>query len=185
MSGGGLKLRDVSKLADSRSVFEFEVPVSALPGVPPEFGHDEGSRIRVSVRFGREQGLARADLGLEGRLQTVCQRCMQRMTLPVNAQAAVLVVGSEHEADSAPPGWETFLAAEGRLSLEALAAEELLLALPIVPLHAEAEECAGLQQPETKVAAIDEPAAGAAGSTTRPFADLRELLNSRKGTPDT
>ena len=185
MSGGGLKLRDVSKLADSRSAFEFEVPVSALPGLPPEFMHDGSSRMQVAVRFGREQGLARADLNLEGQLQTVCQRCMQRMTLPVHAQTSVLVVASESEADSAPPGWETFLAPEGRLSLEALAAEELLLALPIVPLHAAAEECAGTQQPETVAAATEDPAAGDSGSTTRPFADLRELLKSRKGTPDT
>ena len=47
----------------------------------------------------------------------------------------MLLVGSEREAEEAPVGWETYLAPEGRLSLAALVAEELLLALPIVPLH--------------------------------------------------
>jgi len=180
MSGGGLKLRDVGKLADSRAVFEFETPVSALPGLPPEFKSDGDPLVRVQVCFGREQALARAEIRLEAQLQLICQRCMQRMPLPVRTDSRVLVVESEREADEVPTGWETYLAPEGRLSLEALAAEELLLALPIVPLHEAGEACVNEQPvPETPPA----HAAGA-GNTTRPFADLRELLQVRGKGPE-
>ena len=174
MSGGALKLRDVRKLADTRAAFDFEVRVAELPGLPPDLGARDG-QLKVQVRFGREQGFAIADVSLSARLQVTCQRCMAPMPLTVQAHSPVLVVESEREAEDAPVGWETFLAPEGRLSLEALAAEELLLALPIVPLHEAAAACAQLES--VARAARSAPAAvEEASATARPFADLKALL---------
>ena len=78
---------------------------------------------------------------------------------------------------------ETFLAPDGRLSLAALVAEELLLALPIVPVHRTSAACQPLLAARP-IGALDEakdpsgvgaaPADGAA--VARPFADLRALL---------
>jgi uncharacterized protein len=173
MSGGALKLHDVRKLADSRAAFEFDVPLRELPGLPAELGAADAG-VHVQVRFGREQGYATADVRLNARLQITCQRCMQPMPLSVQAHSPVLVVDSEQQAEEAPPGWETFLAPDGRLSLETLVAEELLLALPIVPLHAAGETCAALEAeaPGTQTASAENEAQG----TVRPFADLRALL---------
>jgi uncharacterized protein len=176
MSGGALKLRDVRKLADSRAAFEFEIPVAQLPAMPPEFGAGDG-QVQAQVRFGREQGFAVADVELRAQLQVTCQRCMAPMQLTVAARSPVLVVETEREAEEAPAGWETFLALEGRLSLAALVAEEVLLAIPIVPLHDAGSGCTAA----TPVAAVATPAGPAAaaveeGATVRPFADLKALL---------
>lgn len=174
MSGGGLKLRDVRKLADTRAAFEFEVPVASLPGLPSDLGAGNG-QVQVQVRFGREQGFAIADVVLSATLQVTCQRCMAPMPLTVRAHSPVLVVESEREAEEAPAGWETFLAPEGRMSLEALAAEELMLALPIVPLH---DVGAGCNAAESVAGATHHApsAAEEAVATARPFADLKTLL---------
>jgi len=175
MSGGASKLRDVRKLADTRAGLDFEVPVAELPGLPPELSAGDG-RVQVELRFGREQGFAVADVTLRARLQAICQRCMGPMSLTVQHRSPVMMVESEREAENAPAGWETFLAPEGRLNLAALAAEELLLAVPVVPLHGTDSPCAaGIEaRPERAAAA---PAQEAAPSgTARPFADLRALL---------
>jgi uncharacterized protein len=174
MPGAALKLRDVRKLAESRAAFEFEMPVSELPGVPPDLLASDGL-VQVQLRFGREQGFAIADIQLRARLQVICQRCMAPMPLELDTNSPVVVVESEHEAEGAPAGWETFLAPEGRLSLAALAAEELRLAVPIVPLHGAGSPCMSAQ------AAAASAAAQQAGpmqesATARPFADLRTLL---------
>src|SRR5579871_5376225 len=134
MSGGASKLRDVRRLAETRAEFDFDWDVTRLPGVPSELSSG-GGRVQAKLRFGREQGFAVADVELHARLQVTCQRCMGPMPLVVNTRSAVLLVESEREAEEAPAGWETFLAPEGRLDLWALAAEELLLAMPIVPMH--------------------------------------------------
>jgi uncharacterized protein len=176
MSGSALKLRDARKLADSRAAFEFEIAVAELPDIPPEFGAGNG-QVQAQVRFGREQGFAVADVELRAQLQVICQRCMSPMPLTVESHSPVLVVETEREAEEAPVGWETFLAPEGRLSLAALVAEEVLLAIPIVPLHDAGAGCA----PATPDTAAETPAGTSAaaveeGATVRPFADLRALL---------
>jgi uncharacterized protein len=173
MSGGGLKLHDVRKLADARASFDFDVPLRELSGVPPEVG-GSGGRVRAQLRFGREQGFAIADVSLDAQLQLICQRCMAPMPLTLHARSPVLVVESEREDEDAPAGWETFLAPEGRLSLTGLVAEELLLALPIVPLHELGEACAAVESPAVDTRAPK--AAEESGGTLRPFADLKALL---------
>ena len=179
MSGGALKLREVRKLADSRAAFEFEIPVAELPDIPPEFGAGNGL-VQAQVRFGREQGFAVADVELRAQLQVVCQRCMAPMPLTVESHSPVLVVETEREAEEAPAGWETFLAPEGRLSLAALVAEEVLLAIPIVPLHDAGPSCAAAA-PDAVAATPAGPEAAAIeeGATVRPFADLKALLERR------
>jgi uncharacterized protein len=176
MSGGALKLREVRKLADSRAAFEFEIPVAELPDMPPEFGSGDG-KVQAQLRFGREQGFAVADVELRAQLQVICQRCMAPMQLTVEARSPVLVVETEREAEEAPAGWETFLAPEGRLSLAALVAEEVLLAIPIVPLHDAGLGCAATK-PAAAVATPAGPKTAAVeeGATVRPFADLKALL---------
>jgi uncharacterized protein len=101
------------------------------------------------------------------------------MPVPIETSSPVLLIESEADAEAAPVEWETYLAAEGRLSLAALAAEELLLALPVVPLHADSSACeasAG-RAPAARDAEPAAQSAPATEATTRPFADLRALLD--------
>jgi uncharacterized protein len=172
MPGGALKLRDAGKLADAGAAFEFDLPLSELPGVPAGIGA-RGDRAAVRLQFAREQGFPLAQVDLRVRLALTCQRCMGPMLLELAVQSSVLVVDSEREAAECPAGWETFLAPEGRLSLVGLVAEELLLAMPIAPRHAPGEACAGFSTPERGEQA---PCAIPAPATVRPFAGLRALI---------
>ena len=177
MSGGAAKLRDVRKLADSRAVFELDFPLPQMPGLPAEFASGGGS-VRARLSFGREQGFAMAHVELTAQLAVTCQRCLSPLRLQVQCDSPVLIVESEREAEQAPAGWETFLAAEGRVDFAALVAEELLLALPIVPLHEDPSECSQSNVLETASVrdAVAAAAPNAEAATTRPFADLRALL---------
>jgi uncharacterized protein len=174
MPGGASKLRDVRKLSDARASLDLDVPVAQLAALPAELIAG-GGPLHVQVQFGREQGQMVAQLTLRGQLELVCQRCMGPMPWRVDTSSRVLLIESESEADGAPAEWETYLAAEGRLSIEALAAEELLLALPIVALHEPGTVCAAgasqdAQEPEPETREQ---------VTARPFEDLRALLDQR------
>jgi uncharacterized protein len=179
MPGGASKLRDVRKLADARATIDLDIPVAELPGLPVELICGS-AQVHAHLQFGREQGFMVAQVGLRAQLKLVCQRCMGPMPMPIETSSPVLLIESEAEAEAAPVEWETYLAADGRLSLAALAAEELLLALPVVPLHADSGACeASAGRP---LAARDaEPAAPTQGASAqamvRPFADLRALLD--------
>jgi uncharacterized protein len=154
-----------------------DIPVAELPGLPAELVCSSGE-LHARVQFGREQGFMVAQVALRGQVELICQRCMGSMPLPIESSSPVLLVESEADAEAAPVEWETYLAAEGRLSLAALAAEELLLSLPVVPLHADGGCDVGAVQPAAlHPAAVPDPAQTAAQPTTRPFADLRALLD--------
>jgi uncharacterized protein len=136
-------------------------------------------QVHAHVQFGREQGFMVAQVALRAQLELICQRCMGPMRLPIETSSPVLLVESEADAEAAPVEWETYLAAEGRLSVAALAAEELLLALPVVPLHADSDACVAAGKPPAAPDAQPAPQAQPAGeqATVRPFADLRALLD--------
>jgi uncharacterized protein len=188
------KLRDVRKLADSRAVIDLDVALTALPDFPADYVAGGGS-VKAHLVFGREQGFAMARVELQAQLSSTCQRCLGSLPLNVQASSPVLIVESQQEAESAPAGWETFLAPEGRLVLEALIGEELLLALPIVPVHEQSSACEPLAAaqaegvapqadaaPGDARAAAEEASAQGTQGTVRPFADLRALLE-RAGKP--
>jgi uncharacterized protein len=169
MPGGWSKVRDVSRLAETRAEFDFDIPVAELPGIPSDVA-EAGGTVRALVRFERDQGFAVAEIEVHGAAQAVCQRCMRPMTLPVHARSRVAVVESDVGADGVPPGWDTYLAPDAQLELAALVAEEVLLALPIVALH-EQDDCA------SGASAAERQDEAAPEERTRPFADLRALLD--------
>jgi uncharacterized protein len=179
MPGGASKLRDVRKLADARATLDLDIPVAELPGLPVEL-ISRGGQVHAQLHFGREQGFMVAQVALRGQLELICQRCMGPMPVPIETSSPVLLIESEADAEAAPVEWETYLAAEGRLSFEALAAEELLLALPVVPLHADSSACEA-SAGRSAQARAGEPAPPPQGAsdqaTARPFADLRALLD--------
>lgn len=172
MPGGASKLHDVRKLADTRATLDLDIPVAQLPGLPDEIVSGS-AQVHARLQFGRERGYMVAQVALSGQLALICQRCMGPMALRIDVSSPVLLLESEAEAEGAPADWETHLAAEGRLSLEALAAEELLLALPIVPLHADPGSCIGAAEAASQAA---RGAAAAPAATARPFEGLRSLL---------
>ena len=174
MPNGWSKARDLAKLAEMRAQFEFEIPLGDLPGIPEEFSLAEGP-VQLWLQFGRERGLAVAHIRLNAVLKPLCQRCLGEMRVAIAADSHLVLVDSEAQVAVVPEEFETFLASEGRCTLASLAAEELLLSLPIVPRHASGERC---------VAGGAAPSASAAKTpveeTQRPFADLRALLERAK-----
>jgi len=174
MPEGWSKVRELAKLADMHAHFELEIPVGDLPGIPEEFSLAEGP-VRAVLRFGREQGRAVAHVTLNAVLTPVCQRCLGAMRMPVAADSRLALLESEAQAADVPEEYESFLAPDGQCTLSALVAEELLLALPIVPRHGAGEPCGAGEAVEVTPAARS-----GATETQRPFAGLRALLERAK-----
>jgi len=159
---------EVERLADGGADLDFTVPLAELSGLRLGRASVAGS-VHGRVRFGHEAGVAVAELTLNGTATLVCQRCMQPMELPIHSVVRVGLVGSEAEIARVSEDLEPMLAPGGRISIGELVTEEMLLSLPIVPLHGSDAGCGAAS-----------PAAGAPGraaeATHRPFAHLDELL---------
>ncbi len=171
MSEPWSQLSDVDRLADRQAEVAFDIPLSRLPRVQAQIAGAEGT-VHGVARFRRDAGHRVADLEMEGEAKLVCQRCLAPMTWPLASETRVAILANEREADSVPQELETLHAPDDRIRVADLVEEELLLTLPLVPLHESAEECKAVQD---EVPAPDEEAAPAP-ETQKPFERLGELL---------
>ena len=160
---------DVDRLARGEAEIAFDVPVAELPRLRSRIA-GVGGNVRGTARFGRRSGFAVVELSIAGKVALQCQRCMQPMESSVDGTTQVALILAEADAAQVPEELEPVLAREGRISAGELVEEELLLALPIVPLHEELSECA--------VPASAPLVAGEAPEhvTQRPFEGLGDLL---------
>lgn len=92
-----------------------------------EFYRDNRGRARI-------KGQVRADLVLE------CQRCLEAMVLPVDAELDLAVIQVPEEADRLPESCDPVWVEEDTMRLLDLVEDELLLAIPQVPRH-EPDSC--------------------------------------------
>jgi uncharacterized protein len=166
MSAGWSKRRDIDPLADGQIRIDFEIPLSEFARLRLRPGD---TQMAIGhVQFSRDQGFVAADLAVRASVPLTCQRCLKPMRVGVDSRSRVMLIGTEDEADRVPAGIETVLALERRVSVRDLAEEELLLAVPIVPLHEDPREC----DPGQRTVADPQ----ARPNVQRPFERLGELL---------
>lgn len=171
MSEPWSQLSDVDRLADRQADVAFDIPLSRLPRVQAQIAGAQGA-VHGVAHFRREAGYRVAELEMEGEAKLVCQRCLAPMTWPLASETRVAILANEREADGVPQEVETVHAPDDRIRVADLVEEELLLTLPLVPLHESAEECKAVQN---EVPAPEEEAAPAP-ETQKPFERLGELL---------
>ena len=169
MSPPWSKLLDVERLAETRAGIDFAVPLAELPRLRSRLASVEGN-VRGHVHFVREAGVAVAELTMSGTARLACQRCLEAMEVAVESQVRVGLIAAEADMGRVPEDLEPMLAPEGRVSIGELVEEELLLALPIVPLHEDAGQCAVASATPLVTDQQEEP------TTHRPFERLGELL---------
>ncbi|MGH8181856.1 MAG: YceD family protein [Steroidobacteraceae bacterium] len=163
---------DVDRLAHAEVMIDFDVPLAELPRLKARIAGIGGS-VHGVARFGRQSRFAVVELSLTGKATLQCQRCMQAMELPVDGTTHVALILAEADAADVPGDLEPVLAREGRISAGELVEEELLLALPIVPLHEDLRACAVATSAPLVAQQAPEPV------TQRPFAGLDELLRHK------
>jgi uncharacterized protein len=97
---------------------------------------DEAGGVHVDLVF--ERGEGQEVFLMHGRLRAdlhlTCQRCLEGMDLTLEASPWFILVKSDASRDTLEDQPD-FLVADKPLSLSALVEDELLLALPMVPMH--------------------------------------------------
>ena len=158
----------MDRLADGGADVDFAVPLAELSGLRSKLASVTGS-VHGRVNFKREANVAVAQLALSGVATLECQRCMRPMQVPLDTVVRVGLIAREADVGQVPADLEPVLAAGGRISIGELITEEMLLTLPIVPLHGEGEQCRAAPAPGMVPEHVGE-------ATHKPFARLAELL---------
>jgi uncharacterized protein len=160
------------ELAGRAATLERRLGLSQLPRLVAA-GALDGTQVTARLEFGTFEGRATIDVQVDGDVVLACQRCLRPCACAVDEQASLVVVTSDQD-EEVPGGYEPLLGDAERLSVVEVIEEQVLLGLPLVPMHATAADCGAAA---AALAADEDPAAD---ETQRPFANLRELLDKGK-----
>jgi uncharacterized protein len=160
---------DCAHLADDAVVLERVYPLGDLPRLQDVLADPRGS-VHAHFAFAKlGAGRAGATVAVKATPQLVCQRCMQGFAFAA-AGSSEIEFSSASGGVAADSPREVYETDDGLVSLRDLAEEELLLALPIVAMHAP-QACAHAPVDEAADEIQDE-----SGDRTRPFTGLQDLL---------
>jgi len=145
--------------------FESVLPLAAMPRLKDSLVDTEGV-ARVAIEFGRDAlRVPYVEVGIEAELPLLCQRSLQRFLLPVRMVQRLGLVASEADEAALPPDYEALVVPEdGGLRPAELVEDELILAVPVVPVA-----------PGTEAMERDWPASADEAAAASPFAALAAL----------
>lgn len=113
-----------------------EIFISELKALSPEFKSQPHETVSVDLTFSLDkEGYCCITGEITTRLALICQRCLQPMVFELKSEVLVSPIASDEEAKQLPERYEPLLVLEGEVTLAEWIAEELHLALPLVPRH--------------------------------------------------
>lgn len=126
---------DPWRVVDNRAVVAGRLPLSSLPRLRGLL-LDATSDVRFRLGFSRDEA-RRAVLHCEvaTTLKLRCQRCLEALDYKVNADTWLALVSSIDEERLLPERYDPLLVDEGSIRPRDLIEDELLLALPQIPMH--------------------------------------------------
>ena len=145
--------------------FEGVLPLAGMLRLKDSLVDTDGM-ARVAVEFGRDAlRVPYVEVGIEAELPLQCQRSLQRFLLPVRMVQRLGLVASEADEAALPPDYEALVVPEdGGLRPAELVEDELILAVPVVPVA-----------PGTEAMERDWPASADEAAAASPFAALAAL----------
>lgn len=151
----------------ARRGVEGQLPLSAFPRLRDSLVDDEGE-VRFALDFGQDAlRVPYVELTIDTQLPLQCQRSLQRFLFPVRIVQRLGLIREEADEAGLPEGYEPLLMPEdGMLQTVELVEDELILAVPVVPL-----------MPGTEAMHGDWPADEAEQELANPFAALSALKN--------
>jgi uncharacterized protein len=132
---------DVWRMVAARRSFEGRVPLSSLTRVQDLLFDTEGE-VDFALQFDSDPLLkvAYAELRIDTALPLECQRSLQRFLLPVHVVQRLGLIRDEADEAALPPDYEALLVPEdGMLRPLDLVEDELVLAVPAVPVDPESD----------------------------------------------
>ena len=131
---------DPIRMAETRRLLQGRIALAEMARLG-ELLQDSDGEVTVSLEFGTDNEGIRFMRGrIQAEVSLQCQRCLETMRYPIDSEFSLALVRNTVEAEALPSHYEPLLVEGEPLFLRDIIEDELLLALPIVAMHAP-EEC--------------------------------------------
>ncbi len=166
------------QLAQEGRLLRGVIPLSALERLAAFITSREGE-VSFSLRFKKQRHDGRVRISGEVRtcLEMTCQYCLEPVSLSVSAAIALVVVQNQDEADLLDAGQEALIVHGEEIDQVAIIEDDLILALPMVPRHVNAE---GVSVCMDRLG-YQKPLMDPGQDKPNPFAVLEKLKNPDQG----
>jgi uncharacterized protein len=125
---------EASRMVQARRSFQGSLPLASLSRLRASLAAVDGV-ADYDLEFGRDElGIAYLALRVDAELPLVCQRTLEVYRQPVHVEQRLGLIEHENEEAALPPGYEPLLIADGLVHPAEVIEDELILALPVVPL---------------------------------------------------
>jgi len=160
---------DALNLAAAATVVERKFRLADFTRLVDRLVTPEGvAEARMSLRSAG--GVPIGELRVRAEALLTCQRCLEPMQRTLQSISQLAFV--EREDAPVPTDHEAIPGDPRQVDLAGLVEDELLLSLPLIPIHGVGEKCTAQGSQETR----DRGAGPPAQEMRRPFAGLNELL---------
>lgn len=106
--------------------------MSRLAGMASKDMEEASYRLAFSRN---DKGIITVTGEIKSELTVVCQRCLHDMVIPILSKVCIGIVNQESDLDALDEGLEPFQAEDGKISVLKLIEDEILLGLPLSPMH--------------------------------------------------
>ena len=136
MSNGPIpKKADPRKLAERGAQITGIVEISAMPRLASFLCSEQGA-VDVTLEFAVDEQHLRTVTGTaKGQVLMTCQRCLEPVSIDVEATFNLAVVLNDEQARNLPRYFDPLLVEEEDVELLPIVEDELILSLPSVPKH--------------------------------------------------
>jgi len=132
---------DLYAAAEAGRLLRGRVELARLVRALPLLESPDGE-LEVSLELGRdEDGTHYLAGSVQGKLVLLCQRCLEPMEYPLDVTFRLALVHSQEQSQGLSDRYEPLLITAEPASLAEVLTDEVLLALPIVPLHRGVSTC--------------------------------------------
>ena len=137
---------DLLATAEAGRVLKGRIPLARLERVLPVLVSSEGE-LRVVFELGKDPAGIRYLTGtIEGEVALDCQRCLEPVTQVLDLTFRLGLVTDEAGIAGLPECYEALVIAGEPASVAEVVSDEVLLALPLVPLHVDDSRCQGVMK---------------------------------------
>jgi len=125
---------DASRMVQARRTFHGKLPLASFERLRASLAAGEGE-ADYDLEFGKDElGVDYLAVRVDAELPLTCQRTLEVFRQPVHVDQRLGLIGEESEEAALPEGYEPLLIPDGAVDLAGVIEDELILALPVVPL---------------------------------------------------
>lgn len=126
---------DPFRFAENSLSLQGSLPIKNMDRLSTSLVSMDGEAV-ISLAFGiDEEGIKYVQGHLESGVKLQCQRCLEPFDCAIISDFALGIVHSDEEAEKLPERYDALIAKDNSLVISDMIEEELIVSLPIVPMH--------------------------------------------------